>query len=134
MKIVVDTWCWIELGKDADHADVIKEYLRSENNIIAPVTILSEIITKFIGDKRPVEELTLFLQEVKAYANLYLIDYDLAEKAGRLYHKLRARSKDIGIMDAYVYALAIREHARILTGDSDFKPFKRVIYLQALLT
>ena len=130
MKIVVDTWCWIELGKDTEYADLIKEYLMSENNIIAPTTILSEIVTKFIGNKRPVEELMLFLQEVKAYTNLYPIDDDLAEKAGILYHKLRARSKDIGIMDAYVYALVIREHARILTGDSDFKPFKRVIYLE----
>jgi len=130
MKIVVDTWCWIELGKDTEYADLIKEYLMSENNIIAPTTILSEIVTKFIGNKRPVEELMLFLQEVKAYTNLYPIDDDLAEKAGILYHKLRARSKDIGIMDAYVYALAIRERARILTGNSDFKAFKRVIYLQ----
>jgi len=130
MKIVVDTWCWIELSKDTEHADMIEEYLRSENNIIGPATVLSEIVTKFISDKRSVEELALFLQEVKVYTNLYPIDDDLAEKAGRLYHKLRRRSKDIGIMDAYVYALAIREHALILTGDSDFKPFKRVIYLQ----
>lgn len=131
MKIVIDTWCWIELGKHTEHSEVIKEYLLSENNIIAPVTIISEIVTKFIGDKRSVKELSLFLQEVKAYTNLYPIDGYLAEKAGRLYHKLRTKSKDIGIMDAYIYALAIRENAGILTGDSDFKPFKRVIYLQS---
>lgn len=130
MRIVVDTWCWIELGKGSEYAGTVKQYLRSENNIIAPASIISEIVVKFVSGKIAAKELKLFLQMVRAYTNIYPIDQELAERAGKVYHKLRKRSRDMGIMDVYIYALAVREKAFVLTGDKDFKPFERVIYVE----
>jgi predicted nucleic acid-binding protein len=130
MRIVVDTWCWIELGRGSEYADTVKKYLRSEHNIIAPASIISEIVVKFVSSRISAKELKLFLQMVRAYTNIYPMDQGLAERAGKIYHKLRKRSRDMGIMDAYIYALAIKEKALVLTGDKDFKPFERVIYLE----
>jgi predicted nucleic acid-binding protein len=126
MKIVFDTYAWIEYFSGSDQGLVVKEHLEKAE-IITPLIVLLELSYK--ADKEG-WDMKKFLNFIKLKSEIVGINENFVLKFGRIYNDTRKKIKDFGIADAIILTSALEENAKVLTGDSHFEKFDRTIFLK----
>ena len=99
-------------------------YLDDDEDLIISTINLAEVyrwILRFY-DERTAEEKKAAMKD---RCILIDVDEEIAVEAARIKHRLKW-----GLGDSIVYATAMREAARVLTGDSDFKGQNGVVFLK----
>ncbi len=119
---MIDSWAWIEYCKATEMCEKVKKYFADEEVILTSIMNIAEVY-KFLLMTRP-EKANSFIQNIMKIALIIPLDTDLALNAAKIKHE-----KKMGMADAIVAATAEKEHARIITGDPDFKDFPNVIFL-----
>jgi predicted nucleic acid-binding protein len=122
--VLIDSWAWVEFFAGSKTGELVKTYVMDENQEIIMSSInLAEIyriaLDRFdekIAEKRRRAMIT------RCY--LIPVDEEIAIHGARFRHE-----RDWGLGDALIYATAIREGAKVLTGDPHFKGLKDVIFL-----
>lgn len=97
------------------------------NKIYTSVISVAGLVSQFARknfDFNNVKSLILSL------SSFYLIDFELAEEAGKLHAHLRKERKHIGLADALILLTAKKLNAKIVTGDEDFRGMKEVIMIK----
>ena len=100
----------------------VKKYFK-DNKIVLTSTINIAEVYKYLLMTKP-EKANSLIQNIMKIALIISVDTEIALHAGKIKHE-----KKMGMADAIVLATAEKEHANILTGDSDFKGLPNVIYL-----
>jgi predicted nucleic acid-binding protein len=121
---LIDSWAWVEFFAGSKTGEIVKDYVMDEDQEIIISSIhLAEIYRLALDrfDEKAAEKRRLAM-----IARCYLIpvDEEIAVKGAKLRHE-----RDWGLGDALIYATAIREGAKVLTGDPHFRGLSDVIFL-----
>jgi len=120
IAIVLDTWAWVEYWRgNAGVRDIVE----GPGQKITSMMTIAEL-ERFYGDDK--ERMDLMVEKIRLRSLLVAIDIDIARAGGRI----RSSMKEGGIADAIIYATAVRNHAKVLTGDAHFRQFQDVIFME----
>mgnify|MGYP001580805479 CR=1 FL=1 len=122
MKIVFDTFAWVEYFNGSEIGVKVKQMLElQENEIFTSIMTIAELASALKRDDRDVE---ISYKIVKDLSKIYFIDLELAKEAGILHVEMRKKLKDFGMIDCLILLTARKLSAKILTGDPHFKGLK----------
>ena len=123
MTVLIDSWAWIEYFKGSVPGLKAKECIDADSEIIVSSINVSEVY-HFLLKNRSVPEAEELIQFLLKTSFVVQLDIQLALQAARFKYE-----KKMGLADAIVLATARAHHCPILTGDSDFKNEKDLVYL-----
>ena len=124
MIVLIDSWAWVEFFAGSKTGELVKAYVMDENQEIIISSINLAEIYRIALDR--FDEDTAEKRRRAMISRCYLIpvDEEIAIKGAKFRHE-----RDWGLGDALIYATAILEGAKVLTGDHHFKGLKDVIFL-----
>jgi predicted nucleic acid-binding protein len=117
--VVLDTWAWIEYWKGNE--EVREIIVGPEDKITSMITIAE--LERFYGANT--ERMDSMVTKIRARSRLVPVDLAIARTAG----SVRRNMKEGGIADAIIYATALKNRARVVTGDPHFKTMEHVIFV-----
>ena len=126
MKIVFDSFAWIEYFMDTKNAEILEGYLKN-NEIITSSAALLELSYRADQEKWDIKKHLAF---IKLKSRIVGFNDEFILRFGVIYNKLKEEVKEMGFADIIIYATAILHDAKVLTGDSHFKYLDRTILLK----
>ncbi|MEK6897474.1 MAG: PIN domain-containing protein [Nanoarchaeota archaeon] len=125
MKIVFDTYAWIEYFNGTKKGHIVEKYL-NENNVLTPSMVLLELSYKADKEKWDFKK---FFSFIKGHSQITGLNENFILSFGGIYNKIKKQIKDIGMADVVVLQTAIINEAKILTGDKHFNKIDSAIML-----
>ena len=104
--------------------ETIKTYVMDEDQEIIMSSINLAEIYRIALDRFDEQTAEKKRRAISSRCYLIPVDEEIAIKGAKFRHE-----RDWGLGDALIYATAIREGAKVLTGDPRFKGLKDVIFL-----
>jgi len=134
VKIVVDTYAWIELFLGSEKGKKVKNTLENVEEVYTPSIVLAETARKFLREGNDEHTIAEWLDIIKAASNITQIDPTLALEAAKCNRELAEKAKRFkqnkpSLFDAIVLATARINQCKILTGDEHFKDLPETIWL-----
>ena len=123
MKIVFDTYAWIEFFKGTDNGKIVKKYL-AEGKVFTPSVVLLELSYKA---DREGWDFQKHLNFIKLNSEIVGLNENFILNFGKVYNKTRKNVRDMGIVDVVVLNTAIINDSQIITGDKHFEKIERSI-------
>lgn len=126
-EYIIDAWAWIEYldgsekGKKA--AKVIDDF---SNSLLTSSATVAEVISKFLRESKDIK---IALNAINNLSNVIEVDNEIGVLAGKIHFEAKKKNKHFGMLDSFVVATAKKKKAKILTGDTDFKQFKDVVFI-----
>lgn len=132
MKIVVDTYAWVELFIGSEKGLIVKENLGSAEEVYTPDIVLAELARKY--RRKGVEASEVEERLSKISVKNYNHEKKIATKAAEVDCLLREKAKKMGLrepslIDAIVLATAKSLNANLITGDRHFKEEPETIWI-----
>jgi predicted nucleic acid-binding protein len=81
-------------------------------------------LERFYGEDRDLMD--KMISRIRLRSRLVPVDLEMARAGGAV----RRGMKKGGIADAIIYATALKNHAKVLTGDVHFKELSEVIFVE----
>ena len=130
--VVFDTYAWIEYFRGSDKGLVVRDLLL--NGGITPSIVLAEIARKYLREGVPMEDTRKRLLFIQGKTLVKHVDIDVSLLAGRVYldlleHSRKTALRTPSLADAIVYAMALIEEDRMVTGDRLFRDLPGIIYI-----
>jgi predicted nucleic acid-binding protein len=124
LTVLIDSWAWVEFFAGSKIGEIVKTYVMDEDQEIIISSINLAEIYRLALDR--CDEKTAEKRRRAMISRCYLIpvDEEIAVKGAKFRHE-----RDWGLGDALIYATAIREGAKVLTGDPHFKGLEDAIFL-----
>ena len=134
MKIVIDSYAWIELFKGSINGNKAKAVLDSADELYTPDTVLAEIARKYIREGTEKNIVNTRLEQISANSNIVCLDSKLAYESAKCYLELAENARKTklntpSLFDAIVLATARVLNAKILTGDQHFKSLPETLWV-----
>ncbi len=134
MKIVVDSYAWIELFIASKKGEEVKRLIAEADEAITPDIVLSEVARKYIREGVGKEAILERLAAISNTTEVIPIDSSVALESGKCFQELkqsssRRRIGDPSLFDAIVLAMARLREGKVLTGDRHFQGFPEIIWL-----
>ena len=122
LTVLVDSWAWVGYFKGTELGKKAKDVIESGKKLLISAINISEVYHFLLKYRdKDAEKLINFMLKSSF---IIALDTNIAIKAAKLKHIYK-----MGLTDAIVLATAEENNAEILTGDSDFKNMKNVIYM-----
>lgn len=116
MKLIFDTYAWIEYFLGTEKGKKVDDYLK-DNEIITPILVIIELNYKADKEGWNFESILDF---IKSKSTISFINWDIAKISGKNYLEQRKRHKDFSLIDAIILSTAKVHNSKILTGDKHF--------------
>jgi predicted nucleic acid-binding protein len=134
MKIVVDTYAWIELFLGSEKGKKVNEILENADEVYTPSSVLAETARKFLREGNDENTIREWLDLITAASNIAQIDPTLALEAAKCQGELseiagRSKQNTPSLFDAIVLATARVKKCKVLTGNEHFKDLPETIWL-----
>ena len=134
MKIVVDAYAWIELLIGSQKGQRVKKILENAEKVYTPSTVLAETARKFLREGTNEKTIAEWLEIIIDASEITQIDPATALEAAKsqliLTEKAKkAKQNSPNLFDAIVYATAVVNNCKILTGDEHFKDLPQTIWI-----
>jgi predicted nucleic acid-binding protein len=134
VKIVIDTYAWVELLLGSEKGKTAKEMLENADEIYTPSIVLAETARKFLREGNDESTVAEWLDIINAASNITQIDPALSLKAAKCHHELSEKAKRFkqntpSLFDAIVLATARINQCKVLTGNEHFKDLPETIWL-----
>lgn len=134
MKIVVDSWAWVEILKLSEAGRAAKDHIERAEEAFTPGLVLAELARKYLREDVEPAVLKRWLQGISEATEVYGIDVGLAFESAKASAELvdKARKEGLsrpGLGDALILATAREAQAKVLTGDPHFRGLRETIWL-----
>ena len=134
MKIVIDTYAWVELLLGSEKGKKVVEILENAEEVYTPNIVLAESARKFLREGNDESTVAEWLDIINAASNITQIDSPLALEAAKCHLELVEKAKQSkqntpSLFDAIVLATARINQCKVLTGDEHFKNLPETIWL-----
>jgi predicted nucleic acid-binding protein len=123
--VLIDSWAWVEFFAGSKTGELVKNYVMDENQEIIISSINLAEIYRIALDRFDEKAAEKRRRAMITRCYLIPVDEEIAIMGARFRHE-----RDWGLGDAFIYATAIREGAKVLTGDPHFKGLDDVIFLE----
>ncbi|MEM2896063.1 MAG: PIN domain-containing protein [Candidatus Bathyarchaeia archaeon] len=134
MRIVIDTYAWIEFFLGSGKGEIVGEIFRKAEEMYTPDVVLAELARKYlkegVAERRILERIGM----IEDSSEVIFIDGSVAVEAAKCYFELLDRAKVRGInapslFDAIILATARVFNARVVTGDEHFKELEETLWM-----
>ena len=134
MKIVIDTYAWIELLIGSEKGKKVKELIENSQEAYTPNIVLAETARKFLREGTDEKTIFMWLEIITAASVITQIDLETALEAAKCFLELAKKAKvskqnTPSLFDEIVQATARINHCQILTGDEHFKNLPETIWI-----
>lgn len=134
LKIVMDSYAWIELFLGSEKGKKVVEIVSSADEVITPDLVLAEIGRKYIREVANEKEVKNRLKFIEENSIVACLDADISIEGGKAYLELLEKSKKErknkpALTDSILLALARKYSAKIVSGDKIFEGMKEVILI-----
>jgi predicted nucleic acid-binding protein len=134
VKIVIDTYAWIELLIGSERGKKVKEQIENAQETYTPGTVLTECARKFLREGTDEKTIAVWLEVITAASVMTQIDSTTALEAAKCQLELAQKAKTSkqstpSLFDAIVLATARINQCKILTGDEHFKDLPETIWV-----
>lgn len=134
--LVFDSYAWVEYFLGSRLGEKVLGFIEEAELIYTPAVVLLEIVNKYFREGFSKEDVRERMGAIMRQSLVVPIDVDvlllikdaqsiLSENTRRLGLKRRP-----SMIDYYIYALAIKTGAKVVTGDEHFKGLPKVIFLE----
>ena len=135
MKIVIDTYAWIELLIGSEKGNKVKELMENAEEVYTPSTVLAETARKFLREGTDEKTINTWLEIITTASVITQIDSATALEAAKCQIELSQKAKiskqnTPSLFDAIVYATARINQCKIITGDEHFKNLPETIWIE----
>ena len=135
MKIVIDTYAWIELLIGSERGNKVKELMENAEEVYTPSTVLAETARKFLREGTDEKTINTWLEIITTASVITQIDSATALEAAKCQLELSQQAKiskqnTPSLFDAIVYATAKINQGKIITGDEHFKNLPETIWIE----
>ena len=134
MRIVVDSWAWIELFKASSAGRSAKQSIEEADDVFTPAIVLAELARKYVREGEDIVAIRRWLSSVTESTQVVEIDTKLAEESAKASLELTRKAKEErltkpGLGDAIILATARVWQAQVLTGDSHFRGLPETLWI-----
>jgi len=134
VKIVIDSYAWIELFKGSATGNKAKEVLESADIVYTPDIVLAEVARKYVREGAVEKTVRSRLEQISANSNIVCLDAKLAYESAKCYLQLAENAKKTklntpSLFDAIILATARALNAKVLTGDQHFKSLPEAVWV-----
>lgn len=134
MKIVIDSYAWIELFMGTVDGSKVKDVLAGADELYAPDIVLAEVARKFSRDGFDENFVSKSLEQITAAATILYIDPKLALDSAICYQELKKNAQKNklntpSLFDAIVLATSRLLNAKLLSGDAHFRSLPEAIWI-----
>jgi len=126
MKMVFDTYTWIEYFLGTQKGKTVEQYL-SENDIITPTIVLIELSYKAAKEGWNFKE---YFEFIKSKSLTIDIKREVIMETGKVCVEMKKKQPHFSLVDVLILTIALVERAAILTGDKDFTGLEHAIFLK----
>ncbi len=127
--VVFDAYAWVEYALDSPKAERVARALETVSEALTPASVLAELKESMLRHGLPRQLMARVVTFVRSRTVVTEIDAEVAEVAGDMNFKQKKKTKDWGMLDSFVLAVAMVKGGKIITGDPHFKGMDRVIYI-----
>lgn len=126
MKIVIDSYAWIEIFIGSKNGEKAKEIIQKAEETYTPDIVLSEIARKYMREGAEEQTILERLKTIEETTGITPIDKETALESAKCYIELLEKAKKENLktpslFDAIILATAKTNNAKLLTGDEHFK-------------
>jgi predicted nucleic acid-binding protein len=107
--IILDSFAWFEYFAGSNQGARVREALESGERAGTPASCVTELIRKRAREKKPYQKQIDFIERK---SEIIPLDLRVAKRAGCI--------SKLHFADAIVYASALENGARVITGDKHF--------------
>lgn len=134
VKIVLDTYAWIEIFIGSDRGRRVLEILEEADESYTPSVVLAEIARKYAREGFDRNFVRERLQLVLDATDIIEVNEEIALESGFAYLELLEKAKARGLskpslFDAIVLACARNIGGRLVTGDEHLRGFEEIIWI-----
>ena len=134
MKIVADSYAWIELFSGTAKGEEAKSRMEGAESVITPDTVLAEVARKYLREGIKEGAIRQRLATILEASEPAYVDDTTAIEAARAYVQLEKKAKEErlkrpSLSDAMVLAVARINQGKVLTGDEHFENLPETIWL-----
>lgn len=126
MKVVIDSYAWIEYLDGSAKGKRVKDILGSENECYTLPLTISEVISRA---ERTNKDVDIAYEIMTNNSKIVNLDASTSKEAGLFHAHIRKKIHDFGIVDAFIFIVACKLGAKIITGDLHFKGFKEAVMI-----
>jgi predicted nucleic acid-binding protein len=135
VKIVTDSYAWIEHFIGSEKGRRIDKILEDADEVYTPDTVLAEVARKYIREGIEPKLVEQRLEEIAEASNIVCIDVKLAAIAAKSCLEIEVNAKKFklnrpSLFDAIVLAAGRMLEANVLTGDQHFKNLQETIWVE----
>ncbi|MDP4012468.1 MAG: PIN domain-containing protein [Candidatus Nanoarchaeia archaeon] len=128
MKLVIDSYAWIEYFDGTNLGLKVKDFFNDKNNtIITNAITITEVVSKA---KRAGKDIKEIYEAMSNLSSIYNINDSLALEAGELHADIKSKRKHFSVADIFVLLTARKLNAKVVTGDEDFRGLKEAIMIK----
>ncbi|MDG7030872.1 MAG: type II toxin-antitoxin system VapC family toxin [Nitrososphaerota archaeon] len=120
---MIDSWTWIEYWKGGKFADEAASYIDGEEELVVSTINLAEVylwVAKSYDDATAEEKVAT----MEKRCHVIPVERDVALEAAKI-----KRKEKLGLADSLILATARQVGGRVVTGDSDMRNLRDVVFL-----
>jgi predicted nucleic acid-binding protein len=134
VKIVIDTYAWIEIFIGSKMGEKAKGILQKSEEIYTPDIVIAEIARKYLREGVNEKVILERLTTIEETSEIIPIDKNIALESAKCYIELmeKAKARKIkapSLFDAIVLATARTLNAKLITGDEHFEGIKEILWI-----
>ncbi len=134
MKIVVDTYAWIEIFIGSEKGNKARKILTETLEIYTPDIVLAEVARKYIREGTEQKVVLERLKTIIETSETTQINVETALESAKCYIELseeakKARITTPSLFDAIVLATTRVLKAKVITGDEHFRNLPETIWI-----
>ena len=134
MKIVIDSYAWIELFTGSADGKKVKDVLVHASELFTPDIVLSEVARKFCRDGFDDAFIKTSLEQIIAASAITYIEPKLALDSAKCYQELKKNAQKNklntpSLFDAIILATSRSLDAKLLSGDAHFQSLPEVLWV-----
>lgn len=125
-RYVIDSWAWIEYLDGTEAGLKVRSKLEKSKIFTNSVSI-AEVMSKAA---RTGKDPNVAMDAILSCSVIIKIDELVAKETGLLHAETKRLRPNFSLADAFALQTARRLHAKVLTGDPDFKGLKDAVMLK----
>ena len=134
MKIVVDSYAWIEIFIGGKGGEKAKEILEKAEETRTPDVVMAEIARKYMREGMKEHTILERLTTIEETSEIVSIDRNIALESAKCYLELTEKAKKErlqapSLFDAIVLATARKLGAKVVTGDEHLKHADETLWI-----
>jgi predicted nucleic acid-binding protein len=134
VKIVVDTYAWIEMFIGSKKGEKAKEIVEKADEAYTPDIVTAEIARKYLREGISEQTILERLKTTEDITGITPINKNTAIESAKCYLELleKAKTKRLkapSLFDAVILATARTLNAKLITGDEHLKDFNETLWI-----